>query len=127
MEFGETLLIASIPSIVTSIIAGVSTYLVNRNISKKEGEKLQEQNRLDLEQLMNRHKLDIDALEKKHKHEMELKEQEHGFKMAELQKQAEGSALYSVAGSLLSDPKKLKEFAESIQTLKTLVPPATKP
>ena len=68
-------------SILTALISGVITYLVDRSGNKKDIELVKIQNNAYIEKLMNRHKIDIEAMKEKHKLELELKEVEQKYKL----------------------------------------------
>lgn len=109
MEILKTLLIACIPAIIT----GAVSFVLAKNQSKAEMQKLKIANEHEIDKLMEQHKVDIEAIREQHRLEMEAKEKDHQHKLEIMQKdhenaiirkesELENTAKYNAAGSIMT-------------------------
>lgn len=114
-EIINTLVISSIPAIITGII----TYMTANKKAKSEIDTLKESNKHDIEKLMKQHEVDIESLKEKHQLEIEKSEQEHKHRLEIMQlehrnalesneKQQSNAAMFGVMSDLITDPKKMQ-------------------
>lgn len=69
-----TILTICVP-IITSLISGITSYILAVKNSNKEIEKLKEQHKHDLENMKENHKLEMEKLKSQQEHEKEMKNQ----------------------------------------------------
>ena len=122
-EFIKTLLIASIPAIVTSVgallisakTAKDSIRTLKEN-NKHEINRLMEQHKLDIESLKEQHDLDLISKEKDHAHKLEIMQKEHENNLIRQSKNSENQAMFGALSGLLTEvinnPNKMDELAE---------------
>lgn len=84
-EFWQTLLIATIPSIITALVS----YLAASKASNTQIKAIREQNKADIEKLVEQNKVDLEALKEKHLLDMEAKEREYNYQIEMIKLQHE--------------------------------------
>ncbi len=118
-ELIETLLIASVPAIVTGIIA----YLKSRSDSKLQIKNLSQTNKHELDKLMKQHQIDIDSLKEKHVLETQKNEIEHKYKLEIMEAEALKSANFherkadldlksKMLEELIKNPDRMDDFTK---------------
>ena len=75
MEFKDIL--PYIVSVVSSVIAGVSSWLVSRKQTKEDLKKLEKQHELDIQKERELHQMEIEKMKMNHQHQLELLEKEN--------------------------------------------------
>lgn len=75
MEFKDIL--PYIVSVVSSLIAGVSSWLVSRKQTKEDLEKLEKQHELDIQKERELFQMEKEKMEMNHQHQLELLEKEN--------------------------------------------------
>ena len=109
MEVLKTLLIASVPA----IVSGIVSFVLAKSQAKSETNKLKLANEHEIKKLMEQHKVDIDAIREQHRLEMESKEKDHEHKLEIMQKEhenelirkeseLENTAKYNAAGNIMT-------------------------
>ena len=129
MTFLETLMIAVIPALLSSIV----TFLIaSKNIkssiktveenNKHEIEKLGEQHKLDLESIAQKHTLEMESMEKDHNNKLEILQKEFENELVKNSKTKEEGVMYDVMGDLFKDiiknPSKLRDLQKLSDELK---------
>ena len=99
---GATEIMLIFSTVIMPILSGFGSYFMSTRQTKKDVERLREQNKLEIEKLMNQHKLDLEALERKHQMEVEKMELEHKYKIELMQKELEGKLGSDMMGELMS-------------------------
>lgn len=118
-EIINTLLVSSIPAIITGCI----TYFTTNKKAKIEISTLVESNKHDLEKLMKQHEVDIDALKEKyqleadkseqeHRHKIQIMELEHKNALESNEKQQSNAAMFGVMPDVIKNPQILKKIME---------------
>lgn len=114
-EFLQTLLIACIPSMITSMV----TYFVAHKNASSQINVLKEQNKHDIERLMEQHKVDIDSLAKQHQQELEKMELEHKHKLELISLESDNSfnqnLMTGIMGEIMKMPEAKAEIAKGIR------------
>lgn len=114
-----TLLVSSIPAIITGII----TYLTTNKKAKTQIASLVESNKHDLEKLMKQHEIDIEALKEKyqleadkseqeHRHKMQIMELEHKNALESNKKELSNAAMFGVMADVIKNPQMLPGLME---------------
>ena len=109
-EILKTLLIASVPA----IISGIVSYLVAHKNASAQIKVVKEQNKHDLEKLMEQHRIDIDSLNKKHQQELEKMELEHKHKLELIEKENENALGQNLITGFVSEMMKMPELKSQI-------------
>lgn len=89
MTFLETLLIASIPALLT----GIGSFFLAKIQSKSEINRLKISNEYEIEKLIEQQKINIESIREQHKLEMDSKDKEHKYKLEILQKEHENEII----------------------------------
>lgn len=76
-DFLQTLLIATIPSVITALLSFVAAFITSNSKIKA----IKEQNKADIEKIIEQNKVDIESLKEKHRLDMELKEKEYMYQL----------------------------------------------
>lgn len=100
MNFLETLMIATIPSLLT----GIGSFFLAKAQSKNEINRLKISNEHEIEKLIEQQKINIESIREQHKLEMTSKDKEHKYKLEILQKEHENEII-----------RKEKELEDSVR------------
>ena len=116
MTIAEWILVAS--TVIMPVLSGIGSYFLSTRQTKKDVERLREQNKLEIDKLMNQHKLDLEALERKH--QMEIEKMEIGHKHAlelnqkELEAKAGTDLMTGMMSSLMNTPEIKNQMSQAV-------------
>ena len=92
-----------IVSIVSALIAAISSVWISRKATKGE-----------IEKLIKQHELDLETEREKHKNELEKKEIEHKHQLELMQKESENKLGADIMNTLVSEAMKTPEMRNQI-------------
>ena len=94
-EFWQTILIATIPSVLTAIIS----YLAASKNANTQIKAIREQNKADIESLKERYRLDMEAKEKEYQHQIDVIKLQHENEL----KKDKDAAINQIASNALGN------------------------